>query len=231
MIYRRMPGPVRWLPHALQRQVLFFEGLIEDEVRRFASVLRPGSFILDAGAGEAQYKSLFRGMQYVAVDLGVGDAGWTYAQLDALADLQMLPFADNSFDACINIVTLEHVREPGAVLAELARVLRPGGRLLLVTPMEWEEHQQPHDYFRYTRYGLEYLLGRAGLAVERLYPAGGFFRLLARRFMNIPQFFPGPPGWLVLALVALPAMLLPVLDGIDRKRHFTLGHICISRKP
>ena len=50
--------------------------------------------------------------------------------------------------------------------------------------MEWEEHQQPHDYFRYTRYGLEHLTGRPGSSIYGSKPVGGFFRLLSRRLMN-----------------------------------------------
>lgn len=231
LIYRRMPALLRALPEPVQRQVLFFEARIEDAIRSFAAELPAGSRVLDAGAGEAQYAELFDGLRYIAVDLGVGDAAWSYRHLDGIADLQRLPFRDAAFDACVNIVTLEHVREPGLVLTELARVLRSGGRLLLVTPLEWEEHQQPHDYFRFTRHGLEYLLGRAGLRVDSLRPAGGFFRLLARRLLNAPQFFPQPLGLLVLGLVAAPAMLLTGLDSLDRRQHFTLGHICIASKP
>jgi SAM-dependent methyltransferase len=231
MIYRRKPALLRALPDSLQRQVLYFESAIEDAIRGFANSMPRDARVLDAGAGEAQYESLFTGLRYTAVDLGVGDADWSYSRLHAVADLEKLPFRGDAFDGCINVVTLEHVKEPAAVVAEMARVLRPGGRLLLVTPLEWEEHQQPHDYFRYTRHGLEYLVTRAGLQVERLDAIGGFFRLLSRRLLNAPQFFPSPAGIVVLAGVALPALLLSALDGLDRKRHFTLGHICIAHKP
>lgn len=231
MIYRRMPAPLRLMPSALQRRVLSFEADIEDAARAFSAALPAGSRVLDAGAGEAQYAPLFAGHRYTAVDLGVGDADWSYSSLDAVADLERLPFGNSTFDACVNIVTLEHVQQPQQVVSEMARVLRPGGRLLLVTPLEWEEHQQPHDYFRYTRYGLELLLTRAGLRVETLTPAGGFFRVLSRRLLNAPQFFPGPVAWGVLAAVALPALAIGALDGLDRRRSFTLGHICIASKP
>src|SRR4051794_39782821 len=123
-----MPPLVSKLPDFLQRQVLFFEAQIEDAARNFAASLPPGTHVLDAGAGEGQYAPLFRGLQYTAVDLGVGDANWAYGGLDAVADLQQLPFRRDAFDACLNIVTLEHVQDPAGVLSELARVLKSGGR-------------------------------------------------------------------------------------------------------
>lgn len=229
MICRHMPELLRACPEPVQRYVLHFEASIEDAVRSFSASLAAGSRVLDAGAGESQYAGCFGAHHYIAVDLGVGDPTWQYEKLDALADLEWLPFAADRFDACVNVVTLEHVREPGRVVAELARVLRPGGRLLLITPHEWEEHQQPHDYYRYTRYGLRHLLTSAGLEVERVEPVGGFFRLLARRLMNAPQM--GPAG-LAVGLAAAPAaLILPLLDRFDQSRHFTLGHIAVARKP
>jgi SAM-dependent methyltransferase len=217
------------MPNWLQRHVLHFEASIEDAVREFSAGLPEGARVLDAGAGESQYAECFANHRYVAVDLGIGDQTWEYSHLDAIADLEHLPFSENAFDACVNIVTLEHVREPALVLGELSRVLRPGGRLLLVTPLEWEEHQQPHDYFRYTRHGLEYLLSKAGLRVDRIEPVGGFFRLLSRRLMNAPQF--GVAGALIGIASAPIALTLPLLDGLDRSKHFTLGHISIAAKP
>jgi SAM-dependent methyltransferase len=226
MIYRRMPAALRVLPDALQRYVLHFESEIENALRAFAASLPAGARVLDAGAGEAQYAELFQQHRYIGVDLGIGDEAWAYDQLNAIAALEYLPFSDGSFDGCLNVVTLEHVRDPARVLGEIARVLRPGGRLLLITPLEWEEHQQPYDFYRYTRYGVEYLLTSSGLAIDKLSAVGGLFRLVARRLMNAGQMAP-----LLMPLVAIPALLLPLLDGIDRKRSFTFGHICLARKP
>jgi SAM-dependent methyltransferase len=230
MILRRMPAPLRMAPEFLRRYVLHFEACIEDALRSFASSLPEDARVLDAGAGEAQYAPLFTGTRYTAVDLGVGDATWAYGELDAVCDLQHLPFHEGTFHGVVNIVTLEHVRHPAAVIRELARVLRPGGRLLLATPLEWEEHQVPHDYFRYTRYGLTHLLESAGLVIERLDPVGGFFRLLARRLFAVPQFFPAPFSCVVLALVTPVALLVPVFDGLDKEKRFTPGHLCTARK-
>jgi len=222
------------LPRALRRHVLHFECEIEEAVVSFAAALPPGARVLDAGAGEGQYAGHFGRQRYCAVDLGVGDRGWDYSRLDALADLTALPFPSATFPAALLIVTIEHLREPACALSELARVLCPGGSLLVAAPHEWEVHQAPHDYFRYTAHGLRYLLEKAGFEVRELRPAGGYFRLLARRLLNGLQFFAGGWRWLGFLPAALllvpPALLLPFFDFLDKYRNFTLGYIAVGRK-
>ncbi|MGH9663170.1 MAG: class I SAM-dependent methyltransferase, partial [Bryobacteraceae bacterium] len=111
----------RRLPSPLRRYILHFEARIEDAVAAFAASLPPSARVLDAGAGEGAYAPNFRAHRYTGVDLGIGDASWNYHGLDVVADLSALPFRDACFDAALNIVTLEHVRDPARVLAELAR--------------------------------------------------------------------------------------------------------------
>jgi SAM-dependent methyltransferase len=214
--------------------VLHFEVEIEDAVARFASELPAGARVLDAGAGEGQYAHFFEKHRYTGVDLAVGDPGWDYSRLDATADLAALPFRDGVFDAALHIVTIEHLSEPGRALAEIGRTLAPQAPLLVVAPFEWEVHQAPHDYFRYTRHGLQYLLKKAGYDAIEIRAAGGFFRLLSRRLLNGLQFFSGGVRWLAFlpaAIVAIPpALILPLFDFLDRDRNFTVGYICTARK-
>jgi len=222
------------LPRPLRRHVLHFEAAIEDAVAAFARQLPAGARVLDAGAGEGQYAPWFTRQRYCGVDLAIGDAAWNYGRLDVLADLTALPLRATAFDAALHIVTIEHLPEPGRALAEIARVLRPGAPLLLAAPHEWETHQAPHDYFRFTRYGLAYLLEKAGFEDVDVRPCGGYFRLLARRLLNGLQFFSGGARWLLFVPAALflvpPALVLPCLDFLDRDRNFTLGYIGTAKK-
>lgn len=217
------------LPPFVRDYVLHFESSIKRAVSELAAKLPVGARVLDAGAGEGKYSGFFRDHRYCGVDFAMGDADWDYSGLGAVADLLALPFRDESFDACLNIVTLEHVRDPAGALREINRTLRRGGRLLLIVPQDWEVHQSPHDYFRFTRYGVRYLLGNAGFTEIEIHPAGGYFRLLARRLLNGLQFFP-PVLFLPAALFLVPpALVLPLFDFLDRDRNFTLGYVCTAR--
>lgn len=225
MIYDRLRD---LLPSFLGRYVMHFEATIEDAVGEFASSLDRGARVLDAGAGEGNYKHYFSAQRYCGLDLGIGDRAWNYSKLDVVGDLSALPFCDRMFDACLNVVTLEHVKDPPRVIEEITRTLKPGGRFLLIVPFEWEEHQQPHDYFRFTRYSLTGML--KGFQDVSITPVGGFFRLLSRRMFNALQFFPGISIFIGAIVFVPPALVLPLLEPLDRRQDFTLGYICSARK-
>ncbi|MCS7024959.1 MAG: class I SAM-dependent methyltransferase [Bryobacteraceae bacterium] len=219
----------RRLPRFLYRYLWSFEARIEDEVQALAQSLPPGACVLDAGAGEGRHRKYFSQARYLGVDLTIGDSSWNYHNLDVIADLCALPFANNTFDACLHIVTLEHLPEPQLALREISRTLRAGGRLLLVAPQDWQVHQAPHDYYRYTRHGLEYLLRSAGFGNIAMEAGGGYFRLMGRRMLNGFQFFPGV--WKILAApLLLLGFLFPLLDRLDSQRDFTLGYFCRATK-
>jgi SAM-dependent methyltransferase len=194
-------------------------------VRGAAAKAPAGGRVLDAGAGECVYRPLFEGRRYVAVDRGVGDGAWDYGRLDATADLERIPFAAASFEFVLCTETLEHVARPAAVLAELRRVLKPGGTLALTVPFLHPVHQAPHDYYRYTPYGLRHLLAEAGFEVESLSAAGGFFTFLHLELGDLPSHLPlgvkasaaSLLGWPFRAFVRASAALLRVAVGALRR--------------
>ena len=129
---------------------------------------------------------------------------WNYSGLDVVGDLGQLPFCAGTFDLALCLEVLEHLPEPQQALTELARVLRSGGRLNFSVPMSWHQHQKPHDYYRYTSFGLRYLLDRAGFDVCELRPTGGYFWFLSIQFQMLSLWvFPARQAkWLRLGFVA-----------------------------
>ncbi len=77
---------------------------------------------------------------------------------DIVADVCDMPFPDNNFDSVFLMEVLEHVHSPYKAIAEIYRVLKPGGILVFSVPFIFPIHDRPCDYFRYTKYGIELLL-------------------------------------------------------------------------
>jgi SAM-dependent methyltransferase len=88
-------------------------------------------------------------------------------QVDVVADVQHLPFLDNTLDLLIATGLLEHVEDERIVLSEIARVLRPGGLAHIEMPFLQQYHEDPIDCRRMTIDGLERSLRRSGLTKVR----------------------------------------------------------------
>ena len=120
--------------------------------------------VLDVGCGRKPYRAHVPAARYVGLDLDtpelreLGGADLFYAG-------GAFPVADGEFDAVVCSQVLEHIFAPAEFLAEIRRVLRPGGVLLLTTPFVWDEHSQPYDFGRYSSFGLRHVLESAGFEV------------------------------------------------------------------
>jgi SAM-dependent methyltransferase len=134
--------------------------------REIASLApRASGRVLDVGCGTKPYRSLFQVGEYIGLEY---DTPLARARgiADQFYDGGRFPFEDASFDVLLCNQVLEHVFNPGEFAAELRRVLRPGGALILTVPFVWDEHEQPYDYARYSSFGLKALLVQAGFDLQ-----------------------------------------------------------------
>jgi SAM-dependent methyltransferase len=121
--------------------------------------------MLDFGCGSKPYRELFAVSQYVGVDVTESGHPPERSAADVLYDGHTLPFPEAEFDCAFSSEVLEHVFNPDEILAELHRVIRPYGQLIITTPFVWGEHEQPFDYGRYTSFGMKHLLEKNGFEV------------------------------------------------------------------
>jgi SAM-dependent methyltransferase len=121
--------------------------------------------VLDAGCGTKPYENFFQhAEEYVGMEYD--DSSKKHPNKpDVFYDGKTFPFPDNHFDSVISTEVLEHVFNPNEFLLEVHRVMKSGGLLLLTTPLMWKEHQQPHDYGRYSSFGLRHLISKHGFEI------------------------------------------------------------------
>jgi ubiquinone/menaquinone biosynthesis C-methylase UbiE len=164
---------------------------LSHEIKAFAASVPSGASVLDAGSGDAPYKSFFQHTRYESADFEKVDK--RYASSTYVCDLQRIPVEDGRFDFIILTQVLEHVPEPRLVLAELYRVLRPGGAMMYSAPLFYEEHEQPYDFYRYTQFGLRHLLGSAGFIIDRLDWLEGYFGTVGYQLNTMARYLPRKP--------------------------------------
>lgn len=175
---------------------------------------RLGGSLLDIGCGRKPYRELLTGPgsrvdSYVGLDIPSD----RYPQPDVTWDGGAMPFSDGSFDCAIATEVLEHCPDPGALLAESARVLRSRGLLFLTVPFLWPLHDVPLDHFRYTPFALHRMLTDAGFEGIEVRAHGGWDAALAQMIGLWIRRRP-MPSW---KKSLLSRLAVPVLRSLARR--------------
>ncbi len=158
--------------------------------------LKKGSTILDAGAGELQYKKFCKHLKYVSQDFaeydGQGDeaglqmGGWDNSKLDIISDITAIPRKASTFDAIMCVEVFEHIPDPISALKEFKRLLKPGGKLILTVPTASLTHFAPY-YFSagYSKYFFEHHLKENDFIVKQIAYNGGYFDYVAQELIRL----------------------------------------------
>ncbi|WP_157351416.1 class I SAM-dependent methyltransferase [Aliarcobacter butzleri] len=133
--------------------------------------------LVDLGCGEAPHKNYF--LRYADKYVGVD---WTNTLHNSKADIVSnlnvkIELEDNYADTIVSLSVMEHLCEPQTFLNESYRILKKDGTIILGVPWMWWIHEAPHDYFRYTPYGLKYMFKKAGYKDIHIQPTTGFFTM------------------------------------------------------
>lgn len=205
---RRADGPAGRLAFALRTMVdLQLLTCLRCLAPRLAAMR--GS-VLDVGCGEQPFRFLLpREARYTGIDVpAAGDFGMR-AHPDVIPfDGRRIPFRDASFDHVVCTEVLEHAEDPVALIAEMLRVLRPGGTIALTVPFAARVHHAPHDHHRFTRFRLERMF--TGFAEVRVEERGDDLAVIANKLIVLCLRLANPArplGWPLL-LPAVPATLV-----------------------
>jgi SAM-dependent methyltransferase len=192
--------------------------------------------VLDVGGKKVRKRGLFR------PDAAPAES-WEYLNVDAetqpdiLAPADAIPAADESYDSIMLAEVLQHLEEPGRVLREIGRVMRPGGVIVATIPFLFPVHHDPDDFQRWPPTLLRIEFERAGLHVDELVPMGSvaavIFDLLWVTWGTYTARVPRLPYRLASAPFVLVKPLVAALDrrlGRVRDRINT-GYLVVARKP
>jgi SAM-dependent methyltransferase len=189
---------------------------------------------VDFGCGNRPYEVFFRttANQYIGVDVVQNQFGTVD---EIVASGQRLPFSDSSIDTVLSTQTLEHVAEPLWYLGETARVLRPGGHLILTCPGTYMLHEEPHDYYRFTEFGLRHLLSTSGLEVIAMTTAGGAWRVVGQTLINHKTFgrkwrIPVVSDLVYYCTVFSVNLSCLMLDSINTNRKEPANYMLVAKK-
>jgi len=189
--------------------------------------------LIDIGCGNMPYKDILpdKVTQYDTFDIER-----RVPEVKFVGDIQNMDMIkDGSYDSAICIEVLEHVQNPFKAISEVYRILKQDGTLILSIPHLCRLHEEPYDFYRYTKYGIKFLLENAGFEVLKITPRGGIFCFLGHQFSTIfVCLFWHIPILKQLAFLANKWLCVKpcyLLDKIfDKNKLFALGYTCIAKK-
>src|SRR3972149_6124254 len=205
--------------------------IIEKELKRCASRYLSGRLI-DIGCGMKPYENLLA--PYVSEHVGVDhkDSIHNRSNVDLVGTAYKIPVEDGSFNAVICTAVLEHLEEPEQALRECHRVLKLNGVAIYMVPFIWHLHEEPRDFYRYSKYGLRYLFEKVGFEIEEIKALSGFWVTFGQ--LSVYNIYRFHRGFLKL-LPIIPAIGLAIqgisymLDRIDKSEQWTWAYIVVVK--
>lgn len=129
--------------------------------------------LMDLGCGERPYRLIYDEFCEDSIGVDVETCIHDQKLVDIFASADDMPFENASFDTILCTNVLEHVANMEKAFSEISRVIKSGGYLIMSVPFLYPAHEIPHDFYRFTRYGIEHQLEKNGFVVEHMLPWGG----------------------------------------------------------
>ena len=187
--------------------------------------------LLDIGCGEKPYRSMTEGLVTEHIGLDHPDSLHSKEHVDLFGTAYEAGMPDASVDTVLCTAVLEHLERPQDAINEMYRVLKRGGHVILTAPFFWHLHEEPRDFYRYTKHGLAHLFTTAGFDIVEIRPLSGFIVTFCQElvyFLNPLR--RGPfrfPMMLVQSAIQATAYWL---NRFDRSHGFTWAYLAVAKK-
>ncbi len=204
------------------RYYLVYKPLIRD--LGYAVQKHAGEIVLDIGCGNKPYEAMFNGIskEYVGCDVVQSSMN----KVDVICEATKIPLDDSSFDTVFSTQVIEHVEDHQGLLNEAYRLLKPGGHIIISGPMYWHLHEEPYDYFRFTKHGFKYILEKSGFSVLEIFSNGGKWALLGQVIIHT-----------IPARLSQSSLFITIINKVfsylDRKHYNdfnTMNYVVVGKK-
>lgn len=132
--------------------------------------------LLDIGCGNKPYSKWFKNKisDYIGCDIIQSNAN----KVDVICQANSIPLDNESFETVISTQAIEHIEDYKGMVNEAFRLLKKEGCFILSGPFYWHLHEEPYDFYRFTKHGFKYILENAGFEIIEIKENGGAWATL-----------------------------------------------------
>lgn len=193
--------------------------------------------LFDIGCGNKPYEIYTENFvtQYIGSDVIQS----SLHKVDIICEATNILTESNAYDTVLSTQVMEHVGHPDKMLQEANRILKDNGHLIISIPFCWELHEEPYDFFRYSKYGLKEMFERNGFEVVYIKANGGKWAAIFQLNINMiystfkkKNFFIKIVKVIFLHL-KFTALINFIAIWLDKKWHhelLTLNYVAVARK-
>lgn len=187
--------------------------------------------LLDVGCGKMPYKSIFlpKVSKYIGIDKNSDDA-------DIKNDFLEATIPAKSYDTILCTQVLEHAPEPQKLLTKISKVLKKNGVLILTAPFTGYLHEVPHDYYRYTKYGLQYMLKHANFRIVYIKSEGNWITSIGQEIISYLEptynrfLLKYPKRLLQFSVLLLIKALSHLPERFIKSQYSVINYIIVAKK-
>jgi len=226
-----------WSVSSKHPHYIHYYFLIRD-IREAINKYARGNF-LDLGCGNKPYESMYNLVTETQTGCDIMQSDKN--RVDVICPATDLKYGNDSFDAVLCTQVMEHIYDHQAMMNEIYRVIKPGCHIILTVPYAWELHEEPYDFFRFTKHALKELFEKTGFTIDYIKPNGGKWaaiyqlrnNMLYHSFHQKKSFANKLKKWLFveLRLTQLRNFFAIWLDKKYKDEIFTLNYIVVAHKP
>jgi SAM-dependent methyltransferase len=211
---------------------ILVKNIHDHQLEKYASQYLNGRLI-DIGCGEKPYAKILS--SHIKEHVGVDHEASIHSKskVDLFGTAYQIPIEDCTFDSAICTAVLEHLEEPELALRECHRVLKPGGVAIYSVPFIWHLHEQPRDFYRFSKYGLEYLFNKVDFEIIEIHALSGFWVTFGQLLVyNLYRLNCRLIRWLyIVNVIGLFIQAIAyVMDRIDKAEEWTWMYMIVVRK-
>ena len=145
----------------------------------FSTYLSSNMNVYDIGCGDKPFAGFMKDRVKAYIGVDIEDGFYDKGHIDLIGSAYDVPIPDGTADAVISCQVIEHLKTPRDALKEANRILKSDGILFLSFPFLYPLHAAPHDFYRYSEYGVGELLEKNGFKLLKIEGQGGFWYCLA----------------------------------------------------